>query len=329
MVRDAYRFCGGSGGRSSRKAIRIERSATVGTFAVRDRPPAVFAKRRRATADAAAYRAVKHGDGGGDQRPVAIQVDSVTHAFRTPRGSLTVLKDVNLTARQGEFVSIVGPSGCGKSTILSIIAGLIPPTHGSVHIFGSPVVGISNQLGFVFQRDALLPWRTALQNVALPLRFRGASRRQADVVARDWLNRVGLSSFEATYPNQLSGGMRKRVAVAATLAYEPQIVLMDEPFSALDVQNRDLMENDLLKLWQESKQTVIFITHDLEEAIGLSDRVVVMTAAPGRILSEYDVTLGRPRDLLEIKGEPEFAQTYRLIWQDLRAEVLKASGRSE
>jgi NitT/TauT family transport system ATP-binding protein len=254
----------------------------------------------------------------------AIQLEHVTQVYQSSNGPFTAVKDVSLVCRQGEFVSLVGPSGCGKSTLLWLLSGLTTAHSGSVKVFGREVDGVHRNVGLIVQRDALLPWKTALENVALPLRFRGASRRDAQAQSRQWLRRVGLQAFEDSYPHQLSGGMRKRVAIAATLSYEPKVLCMDEPFSSLDVQTRNLMENDLLELWSGSGQTVLFITHDLEEAVGLSDRVIVMTASPGTVLGEHEVALPRPRDLLEDKLQPDFAATYSNIWDHLRGEVLRA-----
>jgi len=254
----------------------------------------------------------------------AVEFDAVTHVFPTKKGPFTAVRDVTFACREGEFVSLVGPSGCGKSTLLWLLSGLTPAYSGSVKVFGQQVEGVRRDVGLIIQRDALLPWKTALENVALPLRFRGVARNVAQKQARDWLRRVGLHKFEDSYPHQLSGGMRKRVAIAMTLSFEPKVLCMDEPFSALDVQTRNLMENDLLELWSGSGQTVLFITHDLEEAVGLSDRVVVMTSSPGSILSEHEVKLSRPRNLLEDKLRPDFAETYSDIWAHLRGEVLRA-----
>jgi NitT/TauT family transport system ATP-binding protein len=253
-----------------------------------------------------------------------IELRHVSQAFETRKGPFAALNDVNMVAYEGEFVSLVGPSGCGKSSLLWLIAGLARPQSGEVLVMSRRADRVSRDVGIIIQRDALLPWRTALENVALPLRFRGISRRVATERARDWLRRVGLKNFESSYPHQLSGGMRKRVAIAATLSYEPKVLLLDEPFSALDVQTRNLMENDLLDLWTGSGQTVLFITHDLEEAVGLSDRVVVMTASPGTVLGEHPVPLERPRNLLEDKMRPDFSEIYSRIWSDLREEVLRA-----
>lgn len=257
--------------------------------------------------------------------PAAVRLVGVGRMFGSDAATgFTALDGVTLDIQVGEFVSIVGPSGCGKSTLLSLLSGLDVATSGEVEIFGRAVDGLVPGIGFVFQRDAVLPWRTALDNVALPLRFRGVGRRAARDQAASWLTRVGLRErHHGLYPSQLSGGMRKRVAIAATLSYEPSLLLMDEPFSALDVQTRNLLENDLLALCTSLGQTVVLITHDLEEAIGLSDRVVVLSAAPGRVIDECPIPIARPRDLLEIRAEEQFGRLYGRLWSSLRAEVLR------
>jgi NitT/TauT family transport system ATP-binding protein len=220
---------------------------------------------------------------------------------------------------------VVGPTGCGKSTILSLAAGLLRPTAGRVRSLGGEVAGINRHAAYLFQQDVLLPWKTALENVMLgPLLHRWPRGRARDE-ARDWLARVGLGGFENRYPHQLSGGMRKRVALAQSLIVGPSILLMDEPFSALDIQTRELMENDLLRLWQEDRKTILFVTHDLEEAIALSDRVLVMAAGPGsRVLGAHPVPLPRPRDVTEVRLHPRFRDVYQAIWAQLREEVLRA-----
>lgn len=256
----------------------------------------------------------------------AVEVDDVTVRFATPAGDVhSVLQNVSLTVRDGIFLAIVGPSGCGKSTLLNVAAGLLEPPHGSVRIFGEVLRGTNRSAAYLFQQDALLPWRTVLDNVMLGLTFRRLPRREAVSRARQWLTRVGLAGFEDRFPHQLSGGMRKRVAVAQSWIVDPRILLMDEPFSALDVQTRQNMENELLGLWQETRKTVLFITHDLEEAIALADEVVVMTAGPGaRIKGRYPVDLPRPRDVSEIRLTPQFTALYRQIWDDLRIEVKRS-----
>jgi NitT/TauT family transport system ATP-binding protein len=226
------------------------------------------------------------------------------------------------------FVALVGPSGCGKSTTLSLVSGLDRASSGVVTVRGKPVDGITGEIGFLFQRDALMPWKTVRDNVLLPLQLRGVPRKDALRRAAEWIARVGLRGFEASFPHQLSGGMRKRVSLAQTLVYDPEILLMDEPFSALDVQTRNLMEGELLDLWQGSRKTVMFVTHDLEEAIALSDEVIVMTAGPGRVKVRYDVPLPRPRDIEKIRFEPQFTELYSKMWNDLRDEVLESYARA-
>jgi len=224
---------------------------------------------------------------------------------------------------------VVGPTGCGKSTTLALISGLEPPSEGEVEVFGQSVGGIAEGIGYVFQSDAVFPWKTVLENVAAGPRYRGVSNRDARERARDWITRVGLAGFEDRYPYQLSGGMRKRVALAQSLINGPRILLMDEPFSALDVQTRTLMENELLNLWSATSASVVFVTHDLEEAISLSDRVFVITAGPGTVKSTYNVDLPRPRNVAEIRFQPRFVEIYEEIWKDLRDEVLVSYERQK
>ena len=238
------------------------------------------------------------------------------------RQRYTALSDVTLSVGAGEFVSVVGPTGCGKSTLLNVAAGLLAPSAGRVDVFGQALAGINRRAGYMFQSESLMPWRTALGNVAAGLQFRGASEAQAQ--ALEWLKRVGLSAFADRYPHQLSGGMRKRVSLAQTLVLDPDIILMDEPFSALDVQTRQLMENELLDLWSAERKSVVFITHDLEEAIALSDRVVVLSAGPEtRPIGEYRIDLDRPRDVAEIRLTPRFIELHAQIWHTMKQEVLK------
>jgi NitT/TauT family transport system ATP-binding protein len=266
----------------------------------------------------------------GDDRGVpAVEVVRLTRTFAGTGTTVPALADVSFTVAPGEFVSVVGPSGCGKSTLLHLICGLLRPSQGEVRIFGTPAGRVQpGRIGYVFQRDALLPWKTALDNVALPLLLRGTPPARARQTARAWMHRVGLAGFEHHYPSQLSGGMRKRVALAMTMVYHPALILMDEPFAALDVQTRNLMENELLALWAQTASTILFVTHDLEEAIALADRVVVLTRRPGRVKAMYIVDLPRPRDVTEVRGSEAFVATYRRIWADLRDEVLAAHGHT-
>lgn len=247
-----------------------------------------------------------------------------------PGQRYTAVQEVNLTVAAGEFVSVVGPTGCGKSTLLNVGAGLLAPSTGSVAVFGKDLTGINRRAGYMFQADSLMPWRTAQANVSAGLQFRGVPSAQAQDQADEWLRRVGLGGFGDRYPHQMSGGMRKRVSLAQTLVLDPDIILMDEPFSALDIQTRQLMENELLDIWGadapggHGRKAVLFITHDLDEAIALSDRVVVMSAGPGsHPIGDFRVDIERPRDVAEIKTSPRFLALHAAIWAVLRSEVLK------
>jgi NitT/TauT family transport system ATP-binding protein len=259
-----------------------------------------------------------------------VEMTKVTKRFVTPTGAaMTAIKDIDLVVEPGEFCAIVGPTGCGKSTTLTLAAGLERPSAGSVKVSGKPVDGITKGASFVFQTDALMPWKPIEANVALGPIFRGVSKHDALGMARDWLKTVGLAGFEQHYPHQLSGGMRKRASLAAALINEPSILLMDEPFSALDVQTRAIMSNELLTLWEKTQPSVMFVTHDLEEAIALADKVVVITAGPGTVKAVFDVDLPRPRGAVqEIRFQPRFLELYQQIWEALREEVERAYSRT-
>jgi NitT/TauT family transport system ATP-binding protein len=259
-----------------------------------------------------------------------IELSAVTKRFLTPGGTVfTALRDVDLKVEPGQFCAVVGPTGCGKSTTLTMVAGLDRPSAGVVRVAGHAVEGIVPGTSFMFQADALLPWKTVLANVALGPVFRGVSKKEAQASAREWLRVVGLAGFENHHPHQLSGGMRKRVSLAAALINQPSILLMDEPFAALDVQTKAIMSNELLALWERTRPLVIFVTHDLEEAIALADRVVVMTAGPGTVKGVYDIDLPRPRGAVqEIRFHPRFVALQQQIWQALREEVQRAYART-
>ncbi len=266
----------------------------------------------------------------------ALQFTDVTVSFGGARGgSYTAVADTSLHVAEGEFLSVVGPTGCGKSTLLNLAAGLLAPSSGRVEVLGAPLRGINRRAGYLFQADSLMPWRSARDNVAAGPEFAGQSRAAAREAADAWLDRVGLHGHGAKYPHQMSGGMRKRAQLAQTLVLDPPILLMDEPFSALDVQTRLMMENELLALWQDAggqgaaqRKSVLFITHDLEEAISLSDRVVVLSAGPAtRPIAEFPIDLPRPRDVAEIRLTPAFQQVQERIWSVLRDEVLRAYQR--
>jgi NitT/TauT family transport system ATP-binding protein len=265
-----------------------------------------------------------------DQSTPAIELRNVTKRFRTPAGqAYTALRDLTLSVAPGEFCAVVGPTGCGKSTTLGLISGLERPSEGEVLVMGRTVQGIDSRIGYVFQSDAVFPWKNVLRNVASGPLFRGMRKAEALTKAREWIARVGLTGFEDRYPHQLSGGMRKRVALAQTFINEPQILLMDEPFSALDVQTRTLMGNELLNLWSSSSASVVFVTHDLEEAIALSDKVCVLTAGPATVKGIYTIDLPRPRNTTEIRFDPRFVQLYHEIWEDLRNEVVISYERNQ
>ena len=240
------------------------------------------------------------------------------------------MKDATLSVAEGEFVSVVGPTGCGKSTLLNVAAGLLRPTSGTVRVFGETLTGINRKAGYMFQAEALMPWRNALANVTAGLEFRGVAADEARRRGEDWLERVGLAGFGDRYPHELSGGMRKRTALAQMLVLDPQIMLMDEPFSALDIQTRQMMENELLELWSADRKSVIFITHDLEEAISLSDRVVVLSAGPAtHPIGEFAVDLPRPRDVSEVRLAPRFIELHDRIWHSMKEEVLKGYAQTK
>lgn len=262
--------------------------------------------------------------------PMAVALDDATVAFDVAGGSVyTAVEKATLRVADGEFVAIVGPTGCGKSTLLNVAAGLLQPASGSVRIFDRPLGGLNRQAGYLFQADALFPWKTAGDNVAIGLEVAGVARGEAIERARGWLAAVGLGAFAARYPHMLSGGQRKRVALAQVLIRDPKILLMDEPFGPLDAQTRQVMGNLLLDLWTKDRKAVLFVTHDLEEAIALADRVVIMSAGPGaRIIGDWRVTLPRPRDIFDVRLDKEFHALHREIWHVLKDEVMKTYARA-
>jgi NitT/TauT family transport system ATP-binding protein len=273
----------------------------------------------------AQQNAVLLAGSGAHRAAQAVTLKDVTVAFRLIDGStFTAVDRASLAVADGEFVAIVGPTGCGKSTLLNVAAGLVPPAAGGIAIFDTPLAGLNRAAGYLFQADALFPWKTALENVAIGLETAGVARGDARARADDWLRRVGLGAFGARYPHTLSGGQRKRVGLAQVLIRDPKILLMDEPFGPLDAQTRQIMGNLLLDLWSADRKAVLFVTHDLEEAIALADRVLIMSAGPAaRIIGAWTVPMERPRDTAEIKHERVFLDLHRDIWQQLKAEVLK------
>jgi NitT/TauT family transport system ATP-binding protein len=265
----------------------------------------------RATADASA--------------PPSVALTDVSVAFRLADATTYVaVKNASLAVAAHEFVAIVGPTGCGKSTLLNVAAGLLAPAAGQIEIFGAPLAGLNRTAGYLFQSDALFPWKTAIENVAIGLEIAGTRSADARARAQQWLTQVGLGGFAGRYPHMLSGGQRKRVGLAQVLIRDPRILLMDEPFGPLDAQTRQIMGNLLLELWSADRKAVLFVTHDLEEAIALADRVVIMSAGPASsIIGDWRVPLPRPRDISEIKLEKGFQDLHREIWAVLKSEVLK------
>ncbi|MDB5805302.1 MAG: transport system ATP-binding protein NitT family [Betaproteobacteria bacterium] len=257
----------------------------------------------------------------------ALLLDDITCTFISrddPAARYTAVRNASIAVGEGEFVSVVGPTGCGKSTLLNVAAGLLQPSSGDCKVFGKTLEGINSHAGYLFQTESLMPWRRALDNVIAGLQFRGVPKEEAVPRGEEWLARVGLAGFGGRYPHQLSGGQRKRVALAQCLILDPKIILMDEPFSALDVQTRQLMENELLELWAADRKSVLFITHDLEEAIALSDRVIVLSAGPEtHPIGEFAIDLPRPRDVSEVRLTPRFLELHEKIWHAMKEEVLK------
>ena len=250
-----------------------------------------------------------------------LSIEGVSKEYRVRGKKILALDTVDLAIHQGEFVTIVGPSGCGKSTLLNLIVGLLRSSSGRILFRGESIEGICTRIGYVTQKDNLLPWRTLIQNVEIALEIRGVAANDRRRRAADLIERVGLSGFEDHYPHELSGGMRQRANIIRTLIYDPELILMDEPFGPLDAQTRIVLQDQLLKLWLASKKTIIFITHDLIEAIALADRVVLMSSRPGRIKSIEPVAIERPRDVFKIHESEAFRAAYERLWQQLRPEV--------
>ena len=250
-----------------------------------------------------------------------INITGAGKTFYSRRGATVALTPVDLAIAEGEFVSLIGPSGCGKSTLLNMIAGIIPVSGGGIVHDGDPVSGPNTATGYMTQQDSLLPWRTAAQNIALPLIIRGVAQSAIDLRVEEMLALVGLKNFGAHYPAELSGGMRKRVALAQCLAYNPGTLLLDEPFGALDAQLKLLMQAELLRIWEADRKTIVFVTHDLAEAITLSDRVVVFSSRPGRIKDVRTIELPRPRDPLKIQFDPQYRELHQSLWDALAPEI--------
>jgi NitT/TauT family transport system ATP-binding protein len=260
---------------------------------------------------------------------MSLRITGISKTFTASDGApVQALDDVSLEVRDGEFVSIIGPSGCGKSTLFQIIGGLLGGDRGEVSVGGSKLNGARRDIGMVFQEESTFPWRTVLDNVAFPLELAGLGKAEREARAQRFVRLVGLDGFERKFPDELSGGMRQRTAIARTLAFEPRILLMDEPFASLDEQTRILLGDKILQIWRELKQTTLLITHNITEAVQLSDRVAVMTYRPGRIKRIIDIELPRPRSS-EIIASAEFGRYVGLLWQDLREEASRGMADSE
>jgi NitT/TauT family transport system ATP-binding protein len=250
-----------------------------------------------------------------------LRIDGIAKRFVSTEKVVAAIDGITLDVAVGEFLTLVGPSGCGKSTILNIVSGLMAPTEGSITVDGQALKGVTRDIGYVTQQANLMPWRTLIDNVAFPLELDGVSKEERFSRARELINVVGLGGFEQAYPGQLSGGMRQRANIIRTMIYEPKVILMDEPFGPLDAQTRVVLQDLLLSLWERAKSTIVFITHDLQEAIGLGDRVVLLSARPGRVARIETVPLPRPRDVFKIHDSPEFRDLYDKLWLELERQV--------
>jgi NitT/TauT family transport system ATP-binding protein len=255
-----------------------------------------------------------------------LSLKNIGKRFFARERSITALERISLDVPTGEFLTMVGPSGCGKSTILNIVSGLMPPTDGTVELDGRPVHGVTRDIGYVTQQPNLMPWRSLIDNVSFPLQVVGAAKSERHDRAAELISMVGLAGFEHSYPHELSGGMRQRANIIRTLIYAPKVMLMDEPFGPLDAQTRVILQDQLLDIWSRTGVTIIFITHDLHEAIGLGDRVILLSSRPGRIIRIDQVAMPRPRDVFRMHDSDAFRALYDAIWVELERQVQKVDG---
>ena len=257
-----------------------------------------------------------------------LELKDVTVSFPFPHGRppLLALDGLTLSVEQGELVALVGPSGCGKTTALNVLAGQVRPTSGQVRLAGEPVEGMLPSVGYISQADTLLPWRTVEDNVALAMELRGIPKAQRRETARALMAKMGLGGFERSYPRELSGGMKKRAAIARVLAIDPAILMMDEPFAPLDALTRQRLQDEILTAWEATGCTILYVTHDLTEAITLADRVLLMSTRPGKVVREYVIDLPRPRRVMDVKFTPHFVELERAIWQDLEPQLREGGG---
>ncbi len=263
---------------------------------------------------------VEAGSRATDPQPL-VRFADVRLVFEAAAADVVALDGVTFDVPLGQITTVIGPSGCGKTTLLRLVAGLTRASAGRVLYKGEAVAALNTEVGYITQDSNLFPWLTTVENVEFPLALRGISKPERRERAMEWLQLVGLSGFESNYPNELSGGMQKRVSIARTLIYEPDVVLMDEPFGALDAQTRMMLHHELLQIWSRQHNTILFITHDLVEAITLSDHIVVMTKRPGRISAQYQVPLQRPRNVFQIFLEPHFDEFYAKLWNHFKSEL--------
>ncbi len=259
-----------------------------------------------------------------------LELKDVTVSFPPPKGRapLLALEGMDLSVEQGELVALVGPSGCGKTTALNVLAGQVTPSKGQVRLAGEPVNGVLPSVGYIAQGDTLLPWRTVLDNVALAMELRGVPKAQRRERARALMAKMGLGGFEDNYPRELSGGMKKRAAIARVLAVDPAILMMDEPFAPLDALTRQRLQDEILTLWESTGCTILYVTHDLTEAITLADRVLLLSRRPGRVVGDYTIDLPRPRRVMDVKFTPRFVELEKTIWQALREQLAEEGGRA-
>jgi len=265
-----------------------------------------------------------------DERAIKLALKNISVSFLSTNGHrVLAVNDISLDVREKEFVALIGPSGCGKSTLLNVMAGLVTPESGQVLIDGEETQGVSRKIGYMSQIDSLLPWATVIDNVALGLEIRKVPKKKRLAMAAELITRTGLAGFEYSYPHELSGGMKKRVTITRVLAIDPEILFMDEPFGPLDAFTKEMLQDDILRIWDETKKTVVYVTHDLGEAITLADRVVLISSRPGEVKAEYEINLPRPRNVMDIKFDHSFVDIERTIWMDLKEEVVKAKEGQE
>lgn len=259
------------------------------------------------------------------ENKIKLQANNISHYYQSKNDKLVhAIDDINLSVNEGEFLAIVGSSGCGKSTLLNIMSGILKPTKGNVLINDQPVNFSKHKIGYISQTDTLLPWRTIIDNVAIGLEVKGTSKVKRYEVAKRLMETSGLEGFENKYPYELSGGMRKRAIIIRALATDPEIIFMDEPFGPLDVFTKELLQSEVLKIWNQRKNTIIYITHDIAEAITLADRIILMSYRPSNIKEQYEINIERPRDIQKLKHNKRFIEVEKRIWEDIKNEVIKA-----